>query len=454
MLPRSALALVALATWAGPAVARPPEVRVDATSPVRQEIFRRLAEGRRELEIGDAQAAARDLCWASHRALNSRDAAWWCGRALLLSRKPEEAVKALELATEIDPEHLGAWVDLGAALLAAGRPDQARPAFYKALAIRKDFSPAWDGLALLAQRTGDEKQALEFFGKALEANSADARARLHRGQLHLAAGRLDQAAEDIAEAARLRPDDAEVQVGLAGLQQKLGRLDEALAAARRAAVITPKDPVVSSLTAEIFLAMDGLAEAELAARAALALDPNEPRARLALAEALGRQGKLTDAIAALSAPDPGALAPEETEGLDRARAKWRARLEERTRLEQDVQREDVSLEALFTLADVRAATGDLAGAASLALRAAARSEGTAELRRAAWILGRAEHLTAAESLLTRIDGRGEATAADLVNLGVLRERSGAPEKAADAFRRAAAIPGRRRTLTRVWPGWR
>lgn len=422
------------------AAAPAPVVAAEDLSPVRQEIFRRLSVGRRELDQGDAQSAARDLCWASHRALNSRDAAWWCGRALLLARDPEGAVKALRLATEIDPSHLNAWVDLGSALLAAGRPDEARPAFYKALEIRKDYSAAWDGLARLAQKTGDEKQALELFGKALEANPADARARLHRGQLHLEAGRLDQAVADITEAARLRPDDAEVQLGLARVSERARRWDQALQAARRAAAITPKDPRVLALTATIYLGMDALAEAEGAAREALALDPTEPRALLALGEALGRQGKLTDAVAALAPKNEASFGPDDLDDLQRARTRWQAQLDERSRLEGRVQQEDASIDDIFALARIRAATGDFAGAASLAQRAAAGHDESPVLRRAADLLGRADQLTRAWELLARIDARGEASPTDVLNLAVLEERTGDPDRAAESYRRALQTP--------------
>ncbi len=405
-----------------------------ATPGIRQEIFRRISEGRGALFEGNAKKAADDLCWASRRALNSHDAAWYCGRAKLLARDPEGAVKALRLATDIDPQHLGSWVDLGDALLAAGRPAEARPAFYKALTIRKDYSAAYDGLARLAQRTGKEQEALEMFAKALEANPADARARLHRGQLHQDAGRLDQAVADIAEAARLRPDDADVQLGYARVLLKARQPDDALAASRRAAALRPKDARVPSLQSEIFLSIDALAEAEESARAALALDPSDARARGVLGEVLGRRGRIDDALAALIPPAPGDLDEGEFATLEAARAKWDGRGAELRRLDEAARAPDATPDTLLACADARLSTGDTAGAAELAQRATPALAEPAALRRAALLLGRAGRPSAAAALLEKLGPA--AGPVDAVNLGVLLEAAGDAEAAQAAYRRA------------------
>lgn len=431
------------ATPAQPPSATPaPQASSPPTGPnatgVRQEIFRRMSRGRDALEAGDYQLAAVDLCWAARRALNSHDAAWLCGRARLLTRDPEGAVKALTLATEIDPRHLGSWIDLGDALLAAGRPAEARPAFYKALEIRKDYSPAWDGLARLAERTGKGDEALELFGKALEANAADARARLHRGQLHQRAGRLDQAIADISEAARLRPEDGEVQLGLAEIELQAGRAEQALAAARQAARAMPRDPRVPALTAQIFLRLGGLTEAEEAARRALEIDPDLAPARLVLGTVLGRRGRLEEAVAVLVPPDPAVLDAREVAQLEQERRLWDGRRAERDRLETAAQRPDAAPADLLALAELRLATGNVQGASEVAERLAPHAADTATRRRVGLVLGEAGRLRAAAALFEAVAASGEATSTDLVNLGVLRERTGDTAGAEQAYGQALA----------------
>lgn len=409
------------------------------TLPIRQEIFRRMAEGQKALESGDAPKAVEKLCWAMRRALNSHDAAWLCGRARIVTRDFDGAIQALNLATEIDPKHLGTWVDLGQAYLGAGRPDQARPAFYKAIELRKDFSPAWDGLARLAWRTGDPAGALDLFAKALEANPADARVRLHRSQLHLEAKRFDQALEDITEAARLRPDDAEVLLGLANIRLYLGLPDLALQTANQARRLVPKDPRPPAMIAQILLALDAPPEAEEAALNALALDPHLASARMALAEAQGRQGRPAEAVAALVPPDPTRLDELEVNAIQKARSRWKQWVDRRSKLEDRAQTGTLAPAERLDLAEARVASGDKTGAEAL-LAPFSASNDPEQIRRSASVLFTLGRLTLARKILQQLETQGGAGAADLTNLGLLAELTGDAAGALERYQQAAGFP--------------
>ncbi len=408
---------------------------------VRQESYRRLNEGIRQLKTGDGRAAAEDLCWVARRALSSHDAHWYCGLALLSSRDPEGAVKMLEIAEELEPKHLGTLLALGDAYLEAGDPDRARAAYYRALDVRQDYSPAWDGLARVAVATGDETQALEFFGKALEANAADARARIHRGDFHLAKGRVEEALADAREAARLRPDDAEVQLGLARtlLAARLPGL--ALAPAREAIRLTPRDVRALVMRAEIYLALDALPEAEEAAREALAIDPSFARAKVALADALGRSGRIDEALAALGAEVAATAATREDAGAAmrrEAQRRWRGRMDEIVRLGVRVMSGDATPGDILDLAETDLSIRKASEAAELARQAVALAPDDAQVtRRGAYVLGSAGKLLEAEQLLLALGEREPLTGTDLVNLGVMKELTGDPEGARATYTRAA-----------------
>lgn len=438
----AALAALALALSFAPAA------WADDSGELREEVFRRIDRGVAALRQGDAIKAREDLCWAYGRALNNHSAAWYCGRAALLSRQPELAVESLELAVELEPEHLGSGVDLGHAYLALGDPPRARATFFKVLEVREDHSPAWTGLARVAALTGDEERALELYEKALEANAADAKARLARGELHLAAGRLDQALDDIREAARLRPDDAAVQLGLTRILLRTRLFDEALAAARQAQRLNPASPSVFAMTAEVYLSLDALPEAEEKARKALRLDRGHPRARVALAAVYGRTGRLEEALELLEARDEDEfLLPDEATRLREARERWTGYRDNLARLESAAGAEDATARDLVDLAKVRLATGEKERALALLERAHAKgAEDAALLRDGAWILGQSGRMIESERWLVRLVAMDEAEARDLVNLGVARERSGDPAGAAASFAQAlerarGAAPG-------------
>ncbi|MFN7964721.1 MAG: tetratricopeptide repeat protein [Acidobacteriota bacterium] len=434
----TALASAFLATLlaAPPAKPEPPP-----TNDIRQQIFARQSAGVRALRAGEWRVAVVDLCWAMDHALNSHDAAWYCGQARLATRDPEGAIEALEIATDLDPTNLSSWIDLGDAYAAAGRTDRARAAYYRALEIRKDHAPAFDGLARLNAATGDEDKALEFFGKALEANAADARVLLHRGQFHLQRGRLDQALEDVRAAARLRPDDAAVQAGLARVLVLAGMSDDALAAARRARQLKPKDAASIAIEAEIFRTLGAFPEAIDGARSALAIDPDLVPARLTLGRALGATGELDAALAALIAPQPKLLYEQERNELQSEQQRIAKRKAELAQLQDEARRESASPAVLLDVALAQLNSGDLLHAAELARAALASGElDPVLLRQAALILGRAGHLRDAEPLFERLANGATSTPRDWVNLGVTRERSGDREGARAAFRRALELP--------------
>ncbi|MCU0224068.1 MAG: tetratricopeptide repeat protein [Acidobacteria bacterium] len=444
-IPHTAVSLaLAAALLAGGGLASAP-ARAENAGDVRQESFRRLNEGIRQFKAGDARAAADNLCWVAARALSSHDAHWYCGLALIQARDPEGAVKALEIASELEPKHLGTLVTLGDAFLATGNPDRARAAYYRALDVRQDYSAAWDGLARVAVATGDETQALEFFGKALEANPADARTRIHRGEYQLSKNRVDAALDDAREAARLRPDDAEVQLGLARTLLRARLPDQALAPVREAIRLTPRDARAVVLLSEIYLALDALPEAEEAARQALAIDPGFARAQVALAESLGRQGKLDDALSQLGETVSATAATRDDAGAAlrrEAQQRWRARVTELAALGAKATAGNATPSDLLALAETQIAVGRSAEAAVLTEAAVARAAGDAAVeRRAAFVLGSAGRMLEAERLLLRSGETRPLDGTDLVNLGVLRELTGDPEGAGDAFRRAAAAGG-------------
>ncbi len=436
------LGAIVVAGCAAAAVSTP---RGEDAGELREEVFRRIDRGALALKRGDAIAAREDLCWAHRRALNNHTAAWYCGRAALASRDPERAVRALELAVALDPQHLASGVDLGRAYLSAGNVERARGAFFRVLEVRSDHAPAFSGLARVAEVTGDETRALELYAQALEANPADATSRLERGNLHLRRGRLDQALEDIREAARLRPDEADVQIGLAEALLVAKLYDQALAAARRAAELSPRSARAAALAGRTFLELGALPEAEEAARRALALDPEEPMAMLSLGEVLGRSGRFEEALAALEHPREEILTPDERGALAATRGRWEARRARLAELETAASSPTAEAGDLLALAEIRLATGGADEAAALARRALEDSAADIFLaRRAAYVLGSAGSLLEAAVVLARITALPAAEGRDFVNAGISLERTGDPEGArlayAEALTRAGEFP--------------
>lgn len=407
---------------------------------LRAELFQKQSDGVRQLRAGAARAAADLLCFVMERALNSHDPAWYCGQARLALRDPAGAIEALEIAVDIDPQHLATWVDLGDAYIGAGKLERARVAFYRALELRKDYAPGFDGLARVAAATGKDDVAIEQFTKAVEANPADGQVLLHRGQFHLRRGRFDQALDDIRSAAKLRPDDATVQLGLAEVLMQTGLFEDSLVATRRAKQLRPRDPLPMALEAELFRRMDALVEAIDGARAALALDPDLFEARLTLGSALGARGQLSEAIAVLQPPNPELLGEQQRATLERERVSWQARRDQLQQWEADAARSDASIEARLQIAATQLQAGQVAMARSIALQACESAELTeAQTRACGLLLAQSGELLAAERLFLRLVEHQPRDLAAHLNLAISRELSGDPGGAQVAFEAALAI---------------
>jgi tetratricopeptide (TPR) repeat protein len=416
---------------------------------VRQEFMQRLGSGARALDQGNAVAAVEDLCWAARRGLNSHRAHLMCGMALTQAHRPEEAISHLELASELNDQHLPTWIALGDAYLAAGRIDSSRAAYFQALEIRTDYAPAYVGLGELAVRRGDEETALEMFAKALQANPAEARAYVARARLHVDEGRQDQALQDLRRAVELRPDDGVVQRALARVLLLNGLTQEAIGAARSARELRPQDPRVAALLARIYLQLDAVPEAEEEARKALELDTHLAEARIVLADVLGRTGRVDEALGILEPPDPSLLSAPELENLEQARERWRTRREEiqqllaRLEAPEEEQVEPLTSAERVQLARALLETGREQRAVRVAEPLIERADLPADLRRqiGSLMLDAGFPLEAA-GLLDPLVGSGEAEPSDVLALARALERSGGIERAEDLFRSLLGEPSK------------
>jgi tetratricopeptide (TPR) repeat protein len=425
--------------------------RAEEAPKVRQLFMERLGAGARALDQGNALAAVEHLCWSASRGLNSHRAHFLCGIALTQARRPNEAISHLELASELDSDHLSTWIALGDAYLSAGRIDRSRGAYYKALELRTDYAPAYVGLGELAVRRGNADAALGHFAKALQANAAEARAYVSRAQLHVDEGRQDQALRDLRRAAELRPDDGVVQRELARVLLLNGLTQEAIGAARRARELRPQDPRVAALLARIYLELDAEPEAEEEARKALEIDPHLVPARVVLARVLGRTGRVDQALEVLEPPDPSLLSAPERSEIEQAKERWAARRQEIQRLsarleatgeQADVQEgeqaaapEPLSPDERLQLAEALLQTGRTERAVAIARPLLSDPELPPERRRrVAGLMLEAGMPLEASKLLETLVASGEGTVAEMLRLSRALERSGASDRAERLYR--------------------
>jgi len=104
-----------------------------------------------------------------------------CLKGVILCRMGdvEAGLDAIEHATNLDPEHAGAWFQLGYWLDLRGQDDQALVSYEKSVAIRPARFNALLNLGVLYEDKREYEKAVECYRRALSADPTSLRARLY-----------------------------------------------------------------------------------------------------------------------------------------------------------------------------------------------------------------------------------------------------------------------------------
>jgi tetratricopeptide (TPR) repeat protein len=104
-----------------------------------------------------------------------------------------DAVDALKVALDLDPNHLQAHVALGDAYLKQGDLGEASAEYNRALKLRSEYPQALDGIARTYEAQAEDDRAISFYNRAIASNKGYAEAYTHLGDLYLRIGRLEEA---------------------------------------------------------------------------------------------------------------------------------------------------------------------------------------------------------------------------------------------------------------------
>jgi Flp pilus assembly protein TadD len=185
--------------------------------------------------------------------------------ALRRSRDARAAAQVLSDADALQSRDAVAWHERALSLAELGRTDDARRAEEHALALNPTLPEPRNHLGVLLARLGDAPAALAAFERALE----------------------------------LDPNNARAWNNRANVLRDLGRPGEARTAYARAMELAPRDPDPRNGLGVLAVQTGDAAGAERLFREVPGLDPGYDEARLNLAVALVKQGRLDDARLAL-----------------------------------------------------------------------------------------------------------------------------------------------------------
>jgi tetratricopeptide (TPR) repeat protein len=430
------LSVVALLLTALTSVGFSPQARAGKAAEVRVRSFELLNQGVAAYKRGEFALAVERLSQSAGMALNSFRANYYLGLALSGDRRYTDALRALEVALDLDPNHVQAIVATGDAHLKLGDIEEARAAYYRALKLRPEYPPSLDGLARVEEARSDDEEAIRTYLRAIASDKGFAPSYTHLGDLYLRVGRIEEAVRLLEEAVEVRPDFAPGLNRLALAYGRLGLHNEAIATVQKAMEIEPRSALHAATLGELQIAQGLVLAAESSFLRALELDPGLLEARRGLAEVARRRGLYEQALGqidlALTDPRVDALLRARAEEYREAVEAERVRVDE---LERRVRDDEAAPEDRAALALIYAGRGLWTEAVELQREAGGDP---VQRERLAYMLFQAGRFRDAHEIYAALVGEGLGVVAE-VNGGVALALLGDDEAAAASYRRALEL---------------
>ncbi len=256
---------------------------------------------------GDLQKAKTEFAEALAGDPNSVEALYWSATVELRLGSRPGAVRLLEKAVSVDPDHTGGRYELAQAYAAEGQPDKAAKQFeeFRRLKRREAWAPGAAGpadathvedwISFANYLLGEKKPraALAILEPARKAAPENAEVLRLTAVASAAIGDVEQALAAYADAEKRGPT-GRLYWGRGTLYRRLG--DDALALADLRRALSLELSALESAQAHLVVAsilsqQRRWSEAEAALRRAIALDPGAIPAQVLLAQTLAQSGK-------------------------------------------------------------------------------------------------------------------------------------------------------------------
>ncbi len=205
------------------------------------------------------------------------------------------AEAVVDKALEQHKDNHELWFAKGVVRQSQGDDGGAEQAWNKALELRPEFVPAIHGTGAIRLAKGDFDAAIDKFTQALRIEPDFADAHYNLGLALLGAKERDKAILAFERAAKLAPDDATFLVQLADMYVQTEKPDAALPLVKHAQEVAPELAIAYLVQGNALVKKGDFEGASAAFTQALKRDPDDLDARLGLARAQQRAGRLPDA---------------------------------------------------------------------------------------------------------------------------------------------------------------
>ena len=219
------------------------------------------------------------------------------GNALMIQRKPLEAVDCYRRLLTLKPEFAEAHYNLGNALFALGRLSDAVACYRQSLEFKPSLAAAHTNLGHALKSLGSLDDAVDCYRRALVLRPNDATSFSNLGNVLKAQGKLDDAIDCYRRALTLKPDHFEAFNNLGNALHRQNQLAEAVSCYRHALELKPDNPLTQSNLGVALHDQTKLDEAVACHERAIKLKPDFAEAHCNLGNTFKCQGKLNDAVA-------------------------------------------------------------------------------------------------------------------------------------------------------------
>jgi protein O-mannosyl-transferase len=174
------------------------------------------------------------------------------GSAYLASRRPADAQRAFEKATELDPSLVEALTSLANLHIDhTGKWSEAERLLDEVEKRAPDYAPAYVSLGVMSLRRGELPRAAELFEKALDLDERNEAALYNLGAIHFNRKDYAAAVAVLEEGASYWPANAGMHALLGAALAERGRYGEALMSLHRALALDPANPMATRYLAKV-----------------------------------------------------------------------------------------------------------------------------------------------------------------------------------------------------------
>lgn len=156
------------------------------------------------------------------------------GRALAKDDKFEEALKAFEKASELQPDNEEAIMGQIGMCMELNRPDDALKIIDKWIELKPDDPKRWFYKAMAAGETGRPEESLKAFDKLIQLQPNEGVNWIGKGECLAALNRNDEALKAFNKALTMNPERTDVWSMKGLLQARMGKYDDAITSCNKA----------------------------------------------------------------------------------------------------------------------------------------------------------------------------------------------------------------------------